>query len=116
MTKIYTIIVKTLVGPLCVSADDGQKLHDAIAEVLRAKRRVSVNFEGVSILISAFLNAAIGQLYGEFAEDVIRENLGVAGLGPEDLTLLKLVVDNAKVYFHNRKSFDRAWKSELNDE
>lgn len=116
MSKVYTIIVKTLVGTLCVSADDGQKIHDAVVEVIRARQNVHVSFEGVTILISAFLNAAIGQLYGEFSEEDIRKHLSVSGLGADDLILLKRVIENAKLYFKNRKSFDAAWKSEMSDE
>jgi hypothetical protein len=34
-------------------------------------------------------------------------------MSPEDLALLKRVVDNAKLYFKNRKEFDQAWKEEV---
>jgi len=56
-------------SPVCVSADDGQTVHDKIAPLLRDNRKVVVSFERVETLISAFLNAAIGQLYGEFPEE-----------------------------------------------
>jgi hypothetical protein len=103
-------------SPLCVSADDGQAVHDKIAPLLRDNRKVVVSFERVETLISAFLNAAIGQLYGEFPEERIRELLSVRDMTSEDLTILKRVVDNAKVYFKNRKQFDQAWKEEVGDE
>ena len=103
-------------GPLCVSADDGQAVHDKIAPLLHAGRKVVVSFERVETLISAFLNAAIGQLYGEFTEERIRELLSVRDMTSEDLTMLKRVVENAKVYFKNRKQFDQAWKEEVGDE
>jgi len=68
------------------------------------------------MVISAFLNAAIGQLYGELPESSIRERLIVSGMEPEDFELLDRVIDNAKIYFENRKSFDDAWKTEIDDE
>lgn len=101
---------------LCVSSDDGQLVHDRIAELLRQKQKVIVSFKNVDILISAFLNAAIGQLYGEFSEEDIRAYLSVNNILSEDLDLLKRVVDNAKLYFKNRSQYDEAWKSEVNDE
>ena len=55
-------------GPLCVSASDGQSLHDKIAPLLRKGTPVVLSFKRVDILIAAFLNAVIGQLYGELAE------------------------------------------------
>lgn len=103
-------------GPLCISADDGHRVHDEIASRLRGSEYVAVSFEGVETIISAFLNAAIGQLYGEFDESVIREFLEVVDMNPEDLELLKRVVDNAKIYFENRDNVDSAWNDEVGDE
>lgn len=103
-------------GNLCVSTDDGQRVHDAIAEQLRAGRAAIVSFAGIETLISAFLNAAIGQLYDEFSEEDIRKFLSVTDMSQEDLGLLKRVVDNAKVYFQNREKLDSAWKGEVGDE
>ena len=117
MSDEIVVRVFDVVGsPLCVSADDGQAVHDKVAPLLRQGRKVAISFDKVETLISAFLNAAIGQLYGEFPEEKIRELLNVRDMTQEDLILLKRVVDNAKVYFQNRKQFDQAWKEELGDE
>lgn len=117
MSNINTVRIFDIVGGgLCVSSDDGQAVHDKIAELLRQKQKVVISFEGIDTLISAFLNAAIGQLYGEFSEAEIKECLSVVKMNDEDLALLKRVIDNAKIYFKNRKTFDEAWKVEINDE
>jgi len=117
MSEEIIVRVFDIVGsPLCVSADDGQAVHDKIAPLLREGRKVTVSFEKVETLISAFLNGAIGQLYGEFPEERIRELLSVREMAQEDLTLLKRVVDNAKIYFAYPDRFDQAWKEEVGDE
>ncbi len=117
MSNASTIQVFDIVGGgLCVSSDDGQLVHDKIAELLREKRKVIISFENVDTLISAFLNAAIGQLYGEFSEEDIRACLSVDKMTPDDKELLGRVVENAKIYFKNRKKFDKAWKDEVSDE
>lgn len=117
MSKEAIIRVFEIVGgPLCVSSEDGQVVHDKIAHLIREGHKVVVSFDRVETLISAFLNAAIGQLYGEFTEEQIRSSLSVRDMAPEDMALLKRVVDNAKVYFKNRPSFDQAWKEEVGDE
>lgn len=103
-------------GPLCVSADDGQRVHDKIAPLLRQGQKVVLSFEQVETLISAFLNAAIGQLYGEFPEDRIRELVEVRDMDQSDVAVLRRVVDNAKAYFKAPKDFDQAWKEEVGDE
>ncbi len=68
-----------------MSSDDGQKVHDKIAPLLREGRKVSLSFDRIETIISAFLNAAIGQLYGEFPEEKIRELFSVKDMSPEDL-------------------------------
>ena len=50
-------------------------------------------------MTAAFLNAAIGQLYGTLGEEKIRSLLKVKDVEPVDLALLKRVIDNAKLYF-----------------
>ena len=103
-------------GPLCVSAEDGQRVHDKIAPLLRDGQKVVMSFEQVETLISTFLNGAVGQLYGEFPEDRIRELVSVRDLDEDDMAVLKRVVENAKTYFKSPKKFDQAWKEEVGDE
>ncbi len=102
MSDKITIKVFEVVGSrLCVASSDGQKVHDQIAAVLNAGKPVQLSFANVESLTSAFLNAAIGQLYGKFSEQKIRANLSVSAMAPEDLALLKRVVETAKQYFRN---------------
>ena len=118
MSKEVIVRVFDIVGgPLCVSAEDGQCVHDKIVPFLREDTKVALSFEQVETLISAFLNAAVGQLYVEFPEDRIRELLSVRDMDEEDMAVLKRVVDNAKRYFANKTVVDKAWKEEVdNDE
>lgn len=111
-----TISVFELVGsPLCVASDDGQKVHDQIAKGIR-DRNVVLSFKNVTGLTSAFLNAAIGQLYGSLDPQVIRNRLKVVDMPPEDLQLLRRVVETAKAYFKDPKRFDKAVREVLGDE
>ncbi len=100
-------------SPLCVASDDGQNVHDRIAVALREGVRVTVSFQNVTSLTSAFLNAAIGQLYDSFSEDEIRTKLKVKNLAPEDRALLKRVVETAKAYFKDPERFKQADKAML---
>ena len=83
---------------------------------MKAGTTVVLSFERVDILISAFLNAAIGQLYGELSEDRIRDLLSVRDLASDHLDMLQHVIKNAKRYFSRPDDFDRAWREELGDE
>ena len=68
------------------------------------------------MLISLFLNVAIGQLYGFFNEAKIRAQLKVECLSSDDMELLKRVVDNAKKYYSSQESYDKAWLEEDDNE
>lgn len=100
-------LIKT---PLCVSAEDAQKVFNEVSSFLKKGMSVCISFEQVTMLISLFLNVAIGQLYGEFSESYIRQKIKVEGLSNNDMELLKRVVDNAKRYYANSESYDHAWK------
>lgn len=117
MNKSVAISVFGVIGsPLCVASGDGQKVHDRLAATLRQNRRVVLSFLNVSTLTSAFLNTAIGQLYGEFEENQIRELLSVEDMEAEDLALLKRVVDTAKLYFKDPERFNQAARETLEGE
>jgi hypothetical protein len=89
-------------SPFCVSIEDGQKVYDLIVTALQRREQVQVSFAGVERLTTAFLNAAIGQLYDNFSDDEIRRFLlPVEGASQEQLRLLVRVVDNAKKFFAN---------------
>ena len=117
MNKSVAISVFGVVGsPLCVASGDGQKVHDRLAATLKQNRHVVLSFLNVSTLTSAFLNTAVGQLYGEFDENHIRELLKVQDMEAEDRALLKRVVDTAKLYFKDPERFNRAARETLGGE
>ena len=100
-------------GPLCVATSDGQKVYDHLAATLEANRKVTLSFHNVTALTAAFLNTAIGQLYGKFSETQIRSRLKVRDIEQDDLALLKRVVDNAKLYFKNPQRFNQVIQDTL---
>jgi STAS-like domain of unknown function (DUF4325) len=102
-------------GPHCVSSDDGQLVHDQIFRRLRANKDVVVSFGGVEDVTSAFLNAAIGQLYGELDDETIRTHLQVIEADSDVLTLLKRVVERAKDFFKDPEKFNAAVSSTLGE-
>ena len=117
MTSNTVIRVYDIVGgEFCVSTNDGQALYEKIAPLIKGGCAVEVSFEKIETIISAFLNAAIGQLYGDIPEERIQEFLTVSSMSEDDKVLLARVVENAKRYFQAQNRFDHAWKEELGDE
>ena len=103
-------------GPFCVASDDGQKIYDRLAAALAADRGVALSFHNVTALTWAFLNVAIGQLYGTFSEEQIRSLLMVEDAEPDALALVERVVANAKLYFEDPQRFEQAVQEVMEDE
>lgn len=117
MSKNLELPIFEIIGsPLCVASGDGQKVFDRLAAALKEGRGVTLSFHNVTTLTSAFLNAAIGQLYGTFSEEQIRSLLKVQDMQADDLALLKRVVETAKLYFKDPQKFDQAVQETLGDD
>jgi hypothetical protein len=109
-------LVEVVGSSLCLASDDGQKVHDTIVAGFRDGKRVRLSFAGVEALTSAFLNVAVGQLYGESSEEEIRAKLSVGEASQDDLVLLKRVVDRAKEFFRDPKQFQTTAKDLLGED
>lgn len=109
MSQPITISVPDIAdSPFCVATEDGLRLFDAIKSALNQQQHVVLSFAGVDSLSSAFLNAAIGQLYHDFDEERIRTALSVSDMARTDQLLLKRVVDNAKRYYSDPQKYTAA--------
>ena len=111
MALVTIQIARVIGGGICVAASDGNKVHDEILAAFKAGNRVALSFQNVSRMTTAFLNAAVGQLYGEFSEEQLREMLAPPiHAEPWHLNRLKLVVDRAKVYFRDPKRAEKIFR------
>lgn len=110
--SVYEIVGSAL----CIASEDGQKVYDRIEAALKEDRSVALSFRNVTSLTSAFLNAAVGQLYGSFDEERIRAKLKVQDMQADDRALLKRVVDTAKEYFKDPYRFEQAIGETLEEE
>ena len=114
MKNPVTIRVRDFIGcPFAVSAEDGQRLHDAIAPEMKEGNPVALSFAGIETVIAAFLSAAVGQLYGEMPYGDVDALISVREVGGDERELFQRVVANAKRYYANPVAFDRAWADEV---
>ena len=104
MVKVLDIINRDT----AVSTDDGQKVFEAVSSHLFQDRKTEIDFNGIQFMTTAFLNAAIGQLYSTFTGDQLKNQLSLTNVAKEDLVLFKKVVDRAKEYFAAKEDFDNS--------
>ncbi len=109
-------VCEVVAGPRCVDTADGQRVHDKIAPLLRNDTRVVLSFDGISLVIAAFLNAAIGQIYGEFPEERVDSLLEVRNLLPVFQTTLDKSREWSKAYVRDPERFKRSIREVMGDE
>lgn len=109
-------LVETAQTPHCSASEDGQKVYEQILKAFKDGNQVKISFEGVEDLTTAFLNTAVGQLYGIFTDEEIKLKLTVVNYEQEDLTILKRVVDRAKEFFKDPSLHNEALKETLGGE
>ena len=116
MSTKTTIKALDIVGTsVAVSSDDGQKLFEEISKAIEQGEDVEVDFSGIDLIVSTFLNAAIGQLYGKHTSESIKEHVSVKNLSNDDLNILKKVVERAKQYFADPVRFSKAVKKGMDN-
>ncbi|NCU31811.1 MAG: DUF4325 domain-containing protein [Candidatus Moranbacteria bacterium] len=108
MENITIKIVNTIGDVYGVEAEDGQIVFELIAKAFEDKKKVTLSFQNIEMLTTAFLNTAVGQLYKDLQEDYIRENLRVADISESGKVALKRVVDTAKLYYKDPEALKRS--------
>ncbi|MBX3175912.1 MAG: STAS-like domain-containing protein [Candidatus Hydrogenedentes bacterium] len=109
--SVYDVVASSI----CVASGDGDKVFSRIRAALNRNAPVSVSFRNVSPLSSAFLDAAFGQLFGQFSEEKIQESIRFEHLALDDRDLLKRVMDTAKVYHRDPERFEKAIREALGE-
>jgi hypothetical protein len=104
--KEKLIISDIINGTSAVSSDDGQLVYEKMEKALQNDKKVELDFKDIEILTTAFLNAAIGQLYSNHTSEELNSRLKVENVSQEDLTLFKKVIHRAKEYYTNPKGFE----------
>ncbi len=101
-------IVNTIGDVYGVEAEDGQKVFELIVKSFADKKKVILSFQNIEMLTTAFLNTTVGQLYKDYEEDFIRENLKVSDISESGKVALKRVVDTAKIYYKDPEALKRS--------
>lgn len=114
--KIEIIVFEEIQNTSAVSTEDGNKIFNRIDSEFQKGNQVILNFSNIKLLISAFLNAAIGQLYSKYKSNYLNANLSIVNLSNDDLLILKKVIERAKEYFLDRDAFEGTVNNEIVDE
>ena len=112
-----TIMIKKIVGDgICVASEDGESVYNELSSALDGENAVTLSFEGVEIMTSAFLNAAIGRLYKDHSAEEIGRRLTTECLDKFHENLLERVKNNAIAYYSDPEKFKESIREILDDD
>lgn len=97
-------------SPSALTQEQGKQIYKLVSEAIRAKQRVTLDFDGIESMISPFLNNAIGKLYGEFSSETIKTFLNLKNFPPEKNSTLIIVIQNAKKYYEDKDKYNSMLK------
>lgn len=113
MSQPIRIKVTDAVGSdICVSSEDGGKVFDKLKVALQTDRPIVLDFSGVKIVISAFLNAAVGRLVEGVKKEDILARIQFTQIEAEDRELIDRVLENAESFYADPDQYRRALEIE----
>jgi predicted DNA-binding protein with PD1-like motif len=101
-------IISTIGDVYGVEAEDGQKVFEQIKKAFSDNRKVVLSFQNIEMLTTAFLNTAVGQLYKDYSESYVKENLSVSDISESGKVSLKRVVETAKLFYKDPDAMQRS--------
>lgn len=112
--KTIIDVAEKIQNPSALTQEQGDLIYEEIANSFDKGNVVTLDFTNVESMISPFLNNAIGQLYGRFNSEYIKQHLELKSFPPAKNSTLNIVINNAKNFYANRNSFSKTAKDVLN--
>ena len=109
--EIYLLLKDILQHDTAITYEDGEKVYALIFQALTEEKKVI--FQGITLVIPAFLHAAIGELYKDFNSDFLNSHLTFINIEETNKALLDMTMELAQEYFSNPEVFERAIKNTL---
>lgn len=103
------IISKIIKTNFAVTTEDGNSIFQLLNSNLNVGKKIVLDFDGINLMTTAFLNAVIGQLYSNnaYSSDFLNENLELVNVQDSDKHLFPMVVKRAKEYFAHKEDFEK---------
>ncbi|MFC2481836.1 MAG: STAS-like domain-containing protein [Capnocytophaga granulosa] len=111
--EIYLLLKDILQHDKAITYEDGEKVYALISQALTQEKKVILDFQGITIVIPAFLHESIGELYKDFDGDFLNNHLTFINIEETNKALLDMTMELAQEYFSNPEAFERAVKNTL---
>lgn len=88
-----------------ITPKEGQPIYQLIVDNISQKNVVCLDFLGVDMLTTAFLNVVIGNLYKDYSSEDLKGYLMLKNLDDATARRIKKVTENAKSFYKDQTSF-----------
>lgn len=109
-------VAERIANPSALTQDQGDVIYYEITTAFEKKETITLDFGNVESMITPFLNNAIGQLYGKYTSEFIKDHLRFENFPASKISKLNLVISNAKNFYANKKKYAKTAKDVLNIE
>ena len=97
-----------------VTPDEGKPINDEIRKCIESKETVEIDFSGVELMTTAFLNIAIGDLCKDYSSDELKNILKIVNVDEGDTRRIEKVIDTAKLFYKDKNSFNKIVEDTFN--
>lgn len=108
MDQVDINLRNTIQSTYCVDTNDGEVVYRLLKQALDDDKQARLSFEGVELVVAAFLNVAVGQLFHDFSAEYVDEHLCVYGLHPDYHSLWGKTIHHTPHYYKHREEIDRS--------
>lgn len=98
-----------------VTPDEGKVVYDKLIAAFNNEQPVILDFAGIEMMTTAFLNVAIGNLYKTYTSEQLRELLKLVNVSETTAFRIKKVTDRAKDFYDNPEEFNQGVKEVLDE-
>jgi hypothetical protein len=93
--------VRELVGEVCMTYEDGVKIHNAYRAAFDLGETVTLDFTGTRVFVSQFFNAAVGQLLKAHSKEEVQRRLIPFQLPFAGVAPMRQSLENAERYYRD---------------
>ena len=108
------VLLGKVVGKNCSSIDDGEKVLNLIRPELTKGFTVELDFEGVKLVLTPFLNTCFGKLLEQFGREITMTHVSMRNISDELLQRINNFINRKEEEF--TQSCDRKLLQEIFDE
>ena len=108
------VFLEKTIGKNCSSVDDGEKVLDLLRPELIKGFSVELDFQGVKLVLTPFLNTCFGKLLEQFGKELTMTHVSMRNISDKFLQRINDFIDRKEVEF--TQSHDQKMLQEMFDE